>query len=78
MFNSDQQNYMESLSRISPEKKCYCGWYMIDDIIPCHNCPPGKTLADRLLVQCSECKNYPSADGKQPIIHIKGCKNNGK
>lgn len=44
-FNSDQISYMESLHKIPPEQKCYCGWYRLGE---CPHCPKDKTCADKM------------------------------
>lgn len=44
-LNSEQRDYMKSLDRIPPERKCYCGWYELGQ---CPNCPKDKTCADKL------------------------------
>ena len=48
-FNSDQEDYMDTFSKIPPNKKCWCGWYKFNE---CYNCERGKysekTLQDRL------------------------------
>lgn len=71
MFNSEQRDYMDSLSRIPAEQKCWCGWYPVGE---CRNCPADKTLAQRLEVSCLHCTSYPPADGSRPIIHTRWCK----
>lgn len=70
MFNSDQRDYMASLAEMSPETKCWCGWYPIGK---CPHCPPAKTSADKLAVWCPECHNAPNPDGTGPITHRIGC-----
>lgn len=73
-FNDDQISYMKYLSTVKPEAKCYCGWYMAGE---CYNCNRAdgkdKTLADRLIVQCKGCDNYPHLGGKFHITHRIGC-----
>lgn len=44
-FNQDQVEYMESLGKISPHLRCYCGWYRLGE---CPHCPAGKTCQDKL------------------------------
>lgn len=46
MFNSDQQSYMDSLSKLPAAARCWCGWYMAGDCHDCNERFPGKTLAD--------------------------------
>lgn len=57
MFNSDQNNYMDSLNKMKPEELCYCGWNRLGD---CPNSKPfngkrgygvciyGESAADKL------------------------------
>ena len=35
LFNEDQEAYMDSLSRMADEVRCYCGWYRFGE---CYNC----------------------------------------
>jgi hypothetical protein len=61
MFNKEQTEYIESLSKISPEKRCYCGWERFGK---CYNCNrseyrKGKTCADKLKEWCPECHIEP-------------------
>ncbi len=72
-FNSDQRSYVDGLARISPERRCWCGWFEIDGIVECHVCPPGKTSADKFAVWCPECRNAPSPDGTKPLVHSVRC-----
>jgi hypothetical protein len=44
-FNADQIDYMRQLDQMSPETKCYCGWYPLGK---CPHCPAGRTCADKL------------------------------
>ena len=74
MFNSDQLDYMDYLSKVPPEKKCYCGWYLKDK---CFSCPKGYTAADKLKARCKHCHSAPEP-GKKKIYHVVNCKNYGK
>jgi len=51
-FNEDQEDYMRSLAKIPPEKKCYCGWYPLGE---CGNprCQNGKSNADRITEEAA-------------------------
>lgn len=69
-FNSDQQSYMDSLARMPPENKCWCGWFPVGQ---CHTCPADKTLAQRQAVQCQSCCNAPDNFGAGKIIHNIRC-----
>lgn len=70
-FNDDQIDYIKSLARIADDKRCYCAWFPLGE---CPHCPPGKTLADRLKLQCSSCGSYPPAAlPDQPVAHRIGC-----
>lgn len=72
MFNSEQRDYMASLERIAPERRCYCGWYVIDQ---CPHCPAGLTLATKIDLRCSVCEGHPPAhDLSAPIRHRIGCR----
>lgn len=77
MFNDDQKDYMESLSRTPAEEKCWCGWYRVagSGVPVCPHCPPGATAADRAKVQCPECRSFPGAPGL-PLHHIITCSHN--
>lgn len=44
-FNADQLDHMRALDTLTPEEKCYCGWYPLGH---CPHCPKGKTCADKL------------------------------
>ena len=51
-FNSDQEDYINSLSKIPANEKCWCGWYKFNE---CYDCKRGKyaeqTLQDRLNLE---------------------------
>jgi len=42
-FNADQEAYMEYLSKLKPEEKCKCGWYLVNE---CPNHPKPKPSED--------------------------------
>lgn len=65
MFNSEQMAHMDYLGRVSPEKKCWCGWYVLGQTPACPHCPPGKTNADRIAAWCHECHGDPR-NGSRP------------
>lgn len=68
-FNSEQRDHMKELTRIDPAQRCWCGWYRTGK---CHRCPPDKTLAQRIEVECPSCGNYPNAPDDR-LVHRKGC-----
>ena len=68
-FNSEQVDHMRSLSKISPDKLCYCGWYELGD---CPHCGDKLTAFDKMKLRCPECGNSPSY-GESNTTHIKGC-----
>lgn len=69
-LNADQQDYVDSLSKIAPDQKCYCGWFRLGQ---CGHCPPHLTCADKLAAMCPECKNYPYILDGRPITHNIKC-----
>ena len=70
--NTEQNDdYMDSLNRMPPEKRCYCGWYPLGE---CHSCPSTVSLADKLRLRCPTCGNAPPAtDLAIPIRHARFC-----
>lgn len=71
VFNNEQLEAMESLSRLAPGEKCYCGWYRHGT---CPNCPPEYTAQHRLDAMCAECRNYPNPGmPSETIIHNIRC-----
>lgn len=58
LFNEYQLDYMDELASTPPEQLCWCGWYKFGKC-PNKDCKKDKTLADKMLVWCSECHNYP-------------------
>lgn len=73
-FNADQIDHMRSLAAIHAGERCWCAWHRLGE---CPNCPPDKTLADRLKVQCPDprCQNYPSPnDPSGKITHNIACR----
>lgn len=75
-FNDDQIDYMRSMAKRPPDARCWCAWYPLGE---CPHCPPDKTLADRLKVQCPDirCQNYPDAnDPTGKITHNIACRAN--
>jgi hypothetical protein len=75
-FNEEQQAYMQELSRIPEDQRCFCGW---DRFGQCYNCNRdgefmnAKTLSDRRKLECPDCGNYPYNETLQ-ITHRMGCK----
>lgn len=50
-MNSDQREYAESLARVSPEERCWCGWFLLHSTnakVPHGDCQLGRTCADKL------------------------------
>jgi hypothetical protein len=73
-FNSEQRGEMDRLSRIPPDRLCYCGWYDLGD---CPSCPPGRTAAHKIALRCPDtnCHNHPPADKPDaPITHNIACR----
>lgn len=68
-FNSDQEEYMASLSRVPASQKCWCGWYQLGE---CPDCPPDATCEQKMAAACSHCRNAPSRPGGE-LIHIVNC-----
>jgi len=73
VFNEYQQEAMRDLAAMRPEDKCWCAWYPKGKCATPSPCPPDKSLADRLVVECPGCHNYPDPELTRPIIHRKGC-----
>lgn len=70
-FNQEQQEHMNYLSSIPPEKRCWCGWY---ELGKCLNCPSGVTSADKMARRCPICTMVPSRpEDENP--HTKKCPN---
>lgn len=71
-LNEEQLDYLRSLGKIPPDERCWCAWFRLGE---CPHCPPSKTLAQRLLVQCPDprCQNYPDPLGLYPITHNIKC-----
>lgn len=72
-FNDDQRSYMESLARIPPEGRCWCGWYRLGE---CQYCRPDKSSADKLAARCQACGNTPHEYGDR-VIHRRDCVEQG-
>jgi hypothetical protein len=69
VFNPDQLDHIKSLAELPPESRCWCGWY---ELGLCPHCPPGRTSAEKLAVQCRYCGNDGGPEGR-PITHITTC-----
>ena len=74
IFNIEQQEYMKELAAIPPKERCWCGWSRFGQ---CFNCDQYEilknlTLADKLPLQCPECRNAPAVPGGK-IVHIYKC-----
>jgi len=70
-FNKDQEAYIDSLAKMPPESRCYCGWFPKGE---CHTCPKDLTLAEKMARWCIHCHNAPPAhDLNAPIIHNIRC-----
>lgn len=50
-FNEDQEDYIEELSKRPNNKKCWCGWYRLDECYHCNQSHPHQTLEDRLKTE---------------------------
>lgn len=74
LFNEHQQDYMASLNRMEPGKKCWCGWYPVGECYNCKRDPrvSDKTCADKLALRCPECGNTPSVP-EWPVFHSIKC-----
>jgi hypothetical protein len=70
MFNEYQIEHMKYLESISPDKRCWCGWYELNK---CPRCPKDRTCEEKLAVRCPECHNDPGWNGNTKIIHTIGC-----
>ena len=69
-FNSEQEAHMRSLEATPPEKRCWCGWYLLGG---CPQCKTSRSCADKLLERCDCCHNDGGPE-RRPIIHRIGCK----
>ncbi len=58
-FNSYQEGYLRYLATVTPEDRCWCGWYSKGQCMAGTKCPPDKSLADRMAVWCPECHGSP-------------------
>lgn len=47
-FNSEQEDYLKSLSKIPDYKRCWCGWYKVEECYNCNKTHPHQTLQDSL------------------------------
>lgn len=48
-FNEEQRGHMDSLSKLTPEQKCFCGWEVLGRCYGrCNDKAPGKTRADAM------------------------------
>jgi hypothetical protein len=70
-FNEDQEDSMRYLDSLSPEMKCWCGWYEAGKCDTPSPCPADATMADRLKATCA-CGGYPGKPGS-PMYHRPGC-----
>lgn len=75
-FNDDQLDHMRSIARLPDEQVSWCGWGRAGDphccaAPDCEGKTDGKTLADKKLVWCTSCHNYPFRGGM--ISHRLGC-----
>jgi hypothetical protein len=74
-FNAEQRDHMESLSRIPPERLCWCGWNLKGE---CASCPADRSAADKLAASCELCGADPGATNKFPTLHRQGCSRQGQ
>ena len=70
MFNSDQRDHMDALSRLGAVNLCWCGWHPRGK---CPRCPPEKSAADKIATRCQVCGGEASKYGSGPIIHRVRC-----
>lgn len=75
-FNSDQEAYMESLAKITPKEKCWCGW---DRFGHCHNpnCKPELTNADKCWPCGGTGKCWANASGERVYRTCADCNGTG-
>lgn len=71
VFNEEQQDHMRSLAAIPADQRCWCGWNRVNK---CYNCPAGYSLAQRLIVQCPSCRNFPRPWISSTLTHVITCK----
>lgn len=45
--NQDQNEWMDYLDSLPPDKKCYCGWNRICECTNTEECKAGKSAADK-------------------------------
>lgn len=79
MFNDDQKAHMAELASIPPEKRCWCGWYLLEPTFPsgkCPSCPPGRTCAEKLTLKCETCGHTPLTP-ESPPGHYARCPQRG-
>jgi hypothetical protein len=72
MFNDEQRAAMRSLSATPPERRCFCGWHRLDDVVQCPNCPPGYTNADKVATRVSCCGATAWRPG-EIVVHYASC-----
>jgi hypothetical protein len=76
-LNQDQKEHLEYLATVPPEKRCWCGWWVLADYsdgkrLPC-GCPTDKTCADKLAAACPGCRNAPLRYGEGVLVHTINC-----
>jgi hypothetical protein len=69
MYNDEQRDHMKHLSSVPSEKRCWCGWYLLND---CPHCPLDFTHADQVKLKCEICGNAPYRPGDK-LVHIVNC-----
>ncbi len=74
LFNNEQLEWMEELSKMDPKTKCWCGWDRFGQCPSCAQKPDVKdlTLADKLPFTCPACRSSPWRPGEKVTHHI-GC-----
>lgn len=45
-FNAEQEAHMKYLSAVPRNKRCWCGWWLVNE---CHVCPKNVTNAEKCL-----------------------------
>jgi hypothetical protein len=59
-LNQDQRGHLEYLASIPPEKRCWCGWWVLAD------------YSDGKRLPCG-CRNAPLRYGEGVLVHTITC-----
>ena len=73
-LNEHQKDYCRYLGTLTPEAKCWCGWYRAEEC-HCERRNAGLTCADKLARACSECGNTPLFP-QWEVSHRSNCSQN--